>query len=192
MQQKSVAPDYVIRRNKHEEIENGIEHEAVITVMVPPMKVYEFWRDVTNLPLFMEHLKTVEVKNSTKSHWVWKALRGSVEAEWDSEIVHDVPGSKISWRATENSSVSSAGTVTFFELPYNRGTAVHVHLTYHPPGGAVTDFLEKIVGESPHRMMMNDLRRLRCLLETGEIPSIEGQPRGGMEATVNPALYTHH
>jgi hypothetical protein len=40
--------------------------------------------------------------------------------------------------------------------------------------------------------MMNDLRRLRCLLETGEIPSIEGQPRGGMEATVNPALYTHH
>jgi hypothetical protein len=41
-------------------------------------------------------------------------------------------------------------------------------------------------------MMMNDLRRLRSLLEAGEIPSIEGQPRGGMEPTVNPALYTHH
>ena len=106
--------------------------------------------------------------------------------------MHDVPGAKISWRATENSRVSSAGTVTFYELPYNRGTAVHVHLTYHPPGGAVTDLVEKIVGEAPQKMIMSDLRRLRSLLEAGEIPSIEGQPRGGMEPTVNPVLYTHH
>lgn len=186
------TPEHVLRHHKFEEIENGIEYDAVITIMSPAEKIYEFWRDVKNLPLFMDHLESVDVINSTKSHWVWKALRGSVKVEWDSEIIHDVPGAKISWRAIEDSGVNNACTVTFHELPYNRGTAVHIHLTYHPPGGAVTDFIEKIVGESPQRMMMNDLRRLRSLIETGEIPTIEGQPRGGMEPTVNPALYTHH
>lgn len=191
--QKTFAtPDYVLRRNKHEEIENGIEYDAVITIMAPAQQVYDYWRDLKNLPQFMKQLRSVEIKSSTKSHWIWQALRGQVEVEWDSEITHDVPGNKISWHAMEGSTVAHAGTVTFFDLPYNRGTAVHVHLSYRPPGGAVTDFIEKIVGESPQRVMMEDLRRLRNLMEAGEIPTIEGQPKGGMEPTVNPALYTHH
>ncbi len=186
------SPETIIKRHLGEDLQNGIEHDAIITIMASAQEIYEFWRDLKNLPLFMKQLTSVEIKSSTHSLWKWKALRGQLDVEWESEITHDVPGSKISWRAKDGSTVSHAGAVSFFELPYNRGTAVHVHLSYHPPGGAVTDFLERIVGESPQRTMQEDLRRLRQLIEAGEIPTTEGQPRGGMEPTVNPAFYTHH
>ncbi|WP_432326764.1 SRPBCC family protein [Mucilaginibacter sp. P25] len=38
----------------------------------PRQKVYEFWRKLDNLPLFMKHLESVEVIDSKYSHWVLK------------------------------------------------------------------------------------------------------------------------
>ncbi len=44
-----------------------------VTVNKPRHEVYAFWRKLSNLPLFMSHLKRVEVIDDKRSHWeVWK------------------------------------------------------------------------------------------------------------------------
>ena len=178
--------------NLNDEIEGGIRHESVITIMASADDIYKFWRDLKNLPRFMKHLSGIEVTGPETSHWKWTVLKGSAEVEWDSEIVRDVPGTLIAWRSKEGSTVAHTGEVSFQELPFNRGTEVRVILSYHPPGGAVTDFIEKILGESPRSELQDDLHRLRSLMEVGDILTVEGQPRGGMEETFNPKFYSHH
>lgn len=180
------------RKHINTDIENGIEYEAVITIMAPAEKIYSFWRDFTNLPRFMKHLSGIQVRTSTLSHWQWKALFDQLEIEWDSEIVRDVPGVLIAWRSVEGSTVAHTGEVSFQELPHDRGTEVRLIVNYHPPGGVVTDFIGKFLGESPYRSLQDDLRRLRMVMEAGIVPTVEGQPRGGMEETLNPAFYSHH
>jgi len=165
-------------------------HQCVIDIMRPALEIYAFWRDPTNLPKFMKHLKSIEVRSPTVSHWRWRALKDKVEVTWESEIVQDVPGSLISWRTIGDSQVAHEGWVTFIEQPFNRGTFVKIQLAYDPPGGTLTHWLEKILGESPETTLRDDLRRLRQLMEVGELATIEGQPQGGEEPKTNPTL--HH
>lgn len=187
--QKEIVPP---RPHVNEEIADGIRFDSVITMMVPAETVYAYWRDLKNLPSFMKHLSSIEVTGAETSHWKWSVLKGQAEIEWDSEIIRDVHGSLIAWRSKEGSTVAHTGEVSFRELPYNRGTEVRVLVNYHPPGGSVTDFLEKILGESPQSELQDDLRRLRSLMEVGEIITTEGQSRGGLEETFNPKFYSHH
>jgi uncharacterized membrane protein len=53
-----------------------------------------------------------------------------------------------------------------------------VSLTYAPPGGKVAAVIAKLFGEEPGQQVHDDLRRLKQLMEAGELPTIEGQPRG--------------
>jgi uncharacterized membrane protein len=73
--------------------------------------------------------------------------------------------------------VSTAGSVNFRET--DRGTDVRVHLQYNPPAGKLGAAVARLFGEEPNIQIREDLRRFRQLMETGEIPTTEGQPRGG-------------
>lgn len=190
------SSDYAVKQRQYSnlshEIENGIRYESVITVRAQAKDIYSFWKNIRNLPRFMKHLSAVQVTGPETSHWKWSVLKGNAEVEWDSEIVRTVPDALIAWRSREGSIVAHTGEVSFQELPFNRGTEVRVILNYHPPGGAVTDFVGKILGESPGKEILEDLHRLRSLMEVGEIITTEGQPRGGMDETLNPKFYRHH
>lgn len=165
-------------------------HETSISILRPAIEVYNFWKDLNNLPKFMKHLKSVEPRSETISHWKWKALKDQVEVSWDSEIIQDVPGSLVAWRTVGDSQVTHEGWVTFTEEAFDRGTTVRIQLAYDPPGGTLTHFIEKLLGESPEAALRDDLRRMRQLLETGELATIEGQPHGGQDPKTNPNI--HH
>src|SRR5215212_4889674 len=47
-----------------------------LTVNRPRQEVYDFWRKLSNLPLFMEHLEQVKVIDDKRSHWVAKIPGG--------------------------------------------------------------------------------------------------------------------
>jgi len=66
--------------------------------------------------------------------------------------------------------------VNFHEDPH--GTRVTVHLQYNPPGGKLGAAVAKMFGEEPNQTIREDLRRLKQLMEAGEIPTTEGQPSG--------------
>jgi uncharacterized membrane protein len=155
----------------------GINFEKSVTVNRSPDECYRFWRDFSNLPRFMEHVESIDVKSDRLSHWVAKGPAGTT-VEWDAEITADQPGQLLAWHSTEDADVLNAGTVRFEPGPGGRGTVIRVDFHYTPPGGKPGAMVAKLFGEEPEMQIDDDLRHFRQLLETGEITTTVGQPSG--------------
>jgi uncharacterized membrane protein len=89
--------------------------------------------------------------------------------EWDAEITEDRPNELIAWRSLPDSQVPNSGQVRFRDAPGNRGTEVIVELKYQPPGGKIGALIAKLFGEEPGQQVKGDLRRLKQVMEIGEI-----------------------
>jgi uncharacterized membrane protein len=150
---------------------------ATTTIRKPAPEVYAFWRDLEHLPTFMAHLEQVRATGDRTSHWVAAAPFGA-DVEWDAEIIDETPGEKIAWRSTGDADVPNAGPVRFVPAPDGVSTEVHVVLVYDIPGGAVGKAVAKYFGEEPHQQLDDDLRRLKQVLETGEVVRSDGAPWG--------------
>ena len=148
-----------------------------VTVNRPRAEVYAFWRDFENLPRFMKHLESVTVLDSRRSHWITKAPAGA-NVEWNAEITSDEPASLIAWRSGDGSDIDNSGTVRFVDAPGGRGTEVHVSLRYDAPAGVLGKLIAKMFGEEPEQQIREDMRRFKCIVETGELATVIGQPTG--------------
>lgn len=157
--------------------------ERSITIDMSPEALYNFWRNFENLPQFMAHLEDVTVQGNQRSHWVAKGPAGT-QFEWDAEITEDQPNQLIAWRSLPDAQVSNQGTVRFQPAPADRGTEVRVTMQYDPPAGPLGAGIAKLFGEEPRQQVDGDLRRLKQMLEAGEIATIEGQPSGTRSAVV--------
>jgi uncharacterized membrane protein len=152
-----------------------VEHTMVVNR--PVEECYRMWRDVENLPRFMKHLESVQRRDGNRSHWVAKGPAG-MSVEWDAQVTRDEPNALLAWRSIEGSEVQNAGAVRFTPAPAGRGTMISVTMQYEPPAGALGMAVAKLFGEDPDVQVREDLRRFKRLVETGEIPTIEGQAHG--------------
>jgi uncharacterized membrane protein len=155
----------------------GVRISQSITVLKSPDELYQFWRDFRNLPRVMRHLQSVEVTSDERSHWKASAPFGKT-VEWDAEIYTQREGEVIGWRSLAGSQVDTVGSVQFRKAPGERGTEVTVTLKYDPPAGKLGAAIASIFGESAEHQVKVDLRRFKQIMEAGEAPTIEGQPRG--------------
>jgi uncharacterized membrane protein len=153
------------------------ETTGTTTINKPPEEVYRYWRQLDSLPSFMAHLEAVRVTGERTSHWQTVQIGGR-HAEWDAEIIEDVPGRRIAWQSTERADIRNEGTVEFRPAPGGRGTEVHVRLRYALPAGRIGELMARILGEDPRQQLDDDLRRLKQVVETGEVVRSEGAPAG--------------
>lgn len=145
----------------------GILVEDAITIYRPVSEVYSYWRNLENLPRFMDHLEEVTVTDRFRSHWVARGPLG-VHVEWDAEIINDIPPTLLSWKSVGQSDVVSAGSVRF-KPAGEHGTHVHVKLQYDPPAGKLGAAVAWLVGDDPQHQIAEDLRRFKQLIETGDV-----------------------
>lgn len=141
----------------------GIVLDETVTVNRPVSEVYGFWRNLENLPEFMEHLSEVKVIDGKRSHWV-AAVPGGIRIEWDSEIVGEHENEYIAWQSLPYSDIDTRGSVEFSEAPGHRGTVVRVRMAYNLPGigtAAVTRLLEHIT----FRQLRGELLRFKDLMD---------------------------
>jgi uncharacterized membrane protein len=150
------------------DLRQGITVRKTITIQRTPDELYRFWRDFQNLPQFMQHLESVEVIDNQRSRWTAKAPAGMM-VSWEAEIVDDQPDERITWRSLPGSDVTNAGLVRFITAPGGRGTEVHVTLRYSPPAGQLGAIIAKLLGEEPAGQVADDLRRLKQVMELGEV-----------------------
>jgi uncharacterized membrane protein len=151
--------------------------QAAITVNRPVAEVFDYWHDFTNLPRFMVHLEDVTVLGQNRSRWTAKAPAGR-QVSWEAEIIADRAEELIAWRSVEGADVATTGRVRFQPAPGDRGTEVHVAIEYRPPAGRLGSVVAKLLGESPHQQIRDDLRRFKQVLETGEVVVSDGSPEG--------------
>jgi uncharacterized membrane protein len=155
----------------------GIHVVQSFTVGKPASELFAFWRNFANLPSFMTHLQSVELLDNNRSRWMAKGPAGTT-VSWDAEIINEEPDRVIAWKSLGGADVDNSGSVRFVDAPGDRGTEVRVVMDYIPPAGRVGKFVAMLFGEAPEQTIKEDLRRFKRLMETGMIPSTEGQPRG--------------
>jgi uncharacterized membrane protein len=161
-----------------------IHVQKTFTIDRSPEELYNFWQNLENLPRFMKHLKSVTMKDERYSHWIVQGPMG-VPIEWDAELVDDRPGEYLVWRSLPGAAISNRGSVEFRPAPNGSGTEVTVALTYHNPIGKAGAAFAKLMGREPELQVREDLRRLKALMETGEIPTVVGQSSGRRSSLVN-------
>jgi uncharacterized membrane protein len=154
----------------------------VKTIIVdrPPEEVYAFWRDLRNLPRFMERLESIQILSDRISRWKGRAPAG-MTVEWNSEITRDEPDSLMEWRSVEGSQMSTTGAVRFERATGGRGTLVRLEVEYTPPGGPIGAAVARLSGAEPGQQVENGLRRMKQILETGDIVR--------SEASIHPRMH---
>lgn len=154
----------------------GIHVRESLTIMRPVDEVFRFWRDLTALPSFMRHLERVEPRPGNHTYWVARGP-GGIRVSWEAELVNEVENELIAWRSVPGGDVVSAGSVNFRPAPRG-GTELRVHLQYSPPAGRAGAFVVTLLGQNPASQIREDLRRVKQLLETGEVATAQNQPAG--------------
>jgi len=161
--------------------ELGIKLERAVSINKPREEVFQFWRNLENLPKFMKHLKSVRITGDKTSHWIANAPAGRT-VEWDAEIINQVENELIAWRSLEGSTIQNAGSVRFATAAGDRGTDIRVSLQYNPPGGVVGSLFAKLFGEQPEQQISEDLGRLKSMIESGQVATNTGQTSGREQA----------
>lgn len=149
---------------------SGRKIEKSIVINRPPSELFRFWRNLENLPEFMENLQSVRALDDRLSHWVVKGPAGHF-VEWDAEIVNEHPGEMISWQTLPGADVQSAGTVRFTPLDGGHSTNLRVVLEFRPPGGAVGAHVARLFGRDPDIQLDRDLHRLKSIIESHDLPA---------------------
>jgi uncharacterized membrane protein len=152
-----------------------------VTIRKPASQLYAFWRNIENLQSVIKDPVSITAVSTEESHWKVTAPTGTVE--WDSVIINDEPNALIAWRSREGADVPNAGSVRFAAAPGDEGTEVTVALEYDPPGGAIGKMAAKLTGEDAGLQVYITLKRLKALMEAGEIPTTEGQSVGEPQAS---------
>jgi len=173
-QDELVRDDAPITSSKSIDPDWALSAEAV-TIARAPDELYAFWRDVNNLPKFVESLADIEKIDEQRSRWTVKAPGGKT-VSWESIITNDLPGQAISWQSAEGADVPNRGKVEFRDAG-QRGSVVRVVIAYDPPAGVVGKLVAKMFQREPRIQSRRDLRRFKQLMETGEIATNARNPK---------------
>ncbi len=148
-----------------------------VTILKEPEEVHAFFRKLENLPRFMHHLESV-TQSGQRSHWRARGPLGS-HVEWDAELVEDRQDC-IAWRSLPDADVLNRGRVRFVPVPGGLGTELVVELEYQPPLGTLGAKVAQLFGKEPAQQVSADLRRLKQVMETGEVLHSDASLHRGM------------
>ena len=157
------APARVSRRRDGRQTVTG----RTITIDRPRAEIFAFWRDVGNLPKVMENVREVTAEGDL-TRWTIAGPAGR-DVSIVARVSKEEPDEMIEWASTEESQIAHRGRVTFRDAPAGRGTEVALDLEYLSPGGELGRWVAKALQAEPHLQARRDLKRLKMLMETGEI-----------------------
>lgn len=152
----------------------GIRLEEAVTIGRPLRELYAYWRNFTNLPKFCKDLQEVVFIDEMRSRWTVNGP-GDKPLMWEATIIEDIPDQLISWRSLADSDLVNAGSVRFKQAPGDRGTEIVLTFSYNPPAGPLGSLIAKLTAKEPAVLLREQLRRFKQLMETGEIPTTDGQ-----------------
>jgi uncharacterized membrane protein len=142
----------------------NVRVDAEIVVNRPRAELYRIWRNLENLPVFMDHLLSVHEVDDRRSLWVARAPAGMV-IKWDAEIVNDVENELIAWQSLEGSGVDNAGSVRFEDA--EGGTRIKVILRYDPPADMAGVWIAKLFRNDAQTQIDHDLGKFKSIMEIG-------------------------
>lgn len=148
-----------------------------MTIGEPADQLYEAWRDPQIFSHVMGDFAEVTSTDGDRYHWTVHGPAG-INSSWETQIVEDEPGEVIRWESRPDATVPNSGSVGFRPAAGDRGTIVTLSLEFDPPGGTVGTTVLKQLDIVPETLAGHTLGRFKSLVESGEIPSLAGNPSG--------------
>jgi uncharacterized membrane protein len=154
-----------------------------ITIAATPERAYSAWRELKNLPTFMNRVASVEELDARRSRWRVAGPLGRT-LQWEAEIIEDRPNECLRWRSVRGAGadVVHDGAVTFRPAPGGRGTEVGIELSYVPPAGELGRAAAGLSNQALGVELERDLRRFKQLLELGEVVHSDASIHRGLHA----------
>lgn len=146
-------------------------------VSQPKEEVYQFWRKLENLPLFMQHIESVKEKTAIQSHWKAKFSKNLPPISWNAEIVKEIPNHFIGWHSVRGSALDHGGKVEFNDAP-GGGTEVEVVFSYQSPIGGMGTGLAKQFTPALEEIIREDILNFKHFIETKQVPEAEQNTLG--------------
>ena len=140
----------------------AVDIQKTLYIDAPIDRVYAFWSNYGNFPLFMSHIREVEDLGGGRSHWSVSGP-GGLPIEWNAVLTQQVPQEVIAWRSESESMLENAGVIRF--AASGRGTRVNLRFCYHPPAGGAGQAVAELLGSDPRGKLNEDLGRMNALLE---------------------------
>ena len=143
---------------------NNVAITSTFTVDKPIGEVYNAWRQLENLPHFMQHLHSVKELDGLTSEWKAKIPGGlGATISWKAQILTDNPNELISWQSVADSTIHNAGKVSFTKN--GDSTNVEVSIAYHAPLGKAGEFAAKLLTPVFERMLEKDIHGFKEYIE---------------------------
>ena len=141
--------------------------ESSVVVEAPVSRVYDYWRNLENLPNFMTNIEEVRATGPGMTHWRVKGPLGT-KMEFDAPTTQEEENRALGWNSVDGN-VETSGQVRFQELGPER-TRVEVTMNYaDPPGGKIGEVGSKIVA-NPQVMVDQDLYNFKEIIEGRATP----------------------
>jgi uncharacterized membrane protein len=177
------------------ERDGRITSSAVQTILATPNDLYNLWHDISWIPRWQEYVLSVTPKAGGITHWVMGNPddASAKHLEFDAELIEDRPGERIAWRSL-TPEVEQTGSVSFTPTGSGRGTLVTLTQTVRASFAGLSNNVVGIGKRSPKQFVTENLRHFKQLAETGEIPSVKGQPHGprGTIGGIKEWIYGEH
>ncbi len=157
------------------DLHEGHKIQKAVTIRAKPEGLYQFWRNLSQLKSILSNVNDIVLINGKRSRWEVQGPFGT-PVTWTAEIIEDKPGHMISWKTLPGSDVNHSGSIWF--LPRGEQTEIKLQLLYNPPGGKLGDWVATLRQRDPGTLILENLRRFKALIETGEVPTVENQPHG--------------
>ncbi|WP_158795486.1 SRPBCC family protein [Pedobacter sp. L105] len=144
-----------------------------ITVNAPREKVYQFWRELANLPKFMTHLKSVEERGKY-SQWVANTPGNLIDLSWNAEITREKEGEYLGWQSMKGSKIDNAGKIEFSDTLNETGTELHIEINYFPPAGSIGRGLVSLFNGGFEKMIKQDIQNFKHYVEEADFKQYAG------------------
>lgn len=138
-----------------------------VTIAAPRERIYGMWRDPRRLTEFMQGLSAVETGDDDHMVWLLDTPDGPLRVK--ARVVDERENEAVAWRSVEGSDVEIEAKVQLRDAPAGRGTEVAAHVAWRPHAGIAGRWAALLRGTDPAVRGRQDLKRLKMLLETGEI-----------------------
>ena len=183
------AGGYIVYRGIKDRT-NGITNiiEVSYTINRSAEEIYRFLRHWENILRLVPNLVNVHDRGPGLA-LIFGGRFGEFEIR--TQPIDQRENQFVAWESMADSAFQHRGSLELREAPGKRGTEATLAFGYQLPGGGLGRGLTAVFGEHPEQQVREGLRRLKQLMETGEIATTAGQPTGrrGIKGRILESLY---
>lgn len=146
------------------------------TICAPPGTIETYFSNTTYLNRILGDKLRVEPLAHGGLRWIFDT--GSESLSIPTDLVHSSPGEVLTWRSAEGADADVEIKIVFREAPAGRGSEVSALVAYRPEWGALGRLAAWLRGIDPKLQGRLALKRLKMLIETGEIAAGDNRRSG--------------